>query len=110
MTFSSGQHISEPFFAAELNPYDVSLSCTLEELSDSLCYPKIKVIRRYLDQPHIRNLLGVNKDLGPFESCSSSVGAAFHLANDGLGKTYYYVAALLEHGASLSLLAPSPPC
>jgi cathepsin A (carboxypeptidase C) len=32
------QVLVNPFFAAGLNPYDVSKSCTLEELSDGLCY------------------------------------------------------------------------
>lgn len=101
-----GKHISTPFFNAQLNPYDISQSCTPEQMADSLCYPQTKVIRKYLDQPHVRALLGVNPDLGPFESCSPAVGQAFHLANDGLGKTWYYVAALLEHGASPASLAP----
>jgi hypothetical protein len=76
----------------------MSMKCTPEQMADSLCYPQTKVIRRYLDQPHIRSLLGVNPELGPFQSCSRSVGNAFNLASDGLGKTWFYVAALLEHG------------
>lgn len=105
-----GQHISAPFWAAQLNPcvpcteataqdtrlirlppltprrYDMSMTCTPEQMADSLCYPQTKVIRKYLDQPHIRSLLGVDASLGPFQSCSRSVGNAFNLASDGLGK------------------------
>jgi cathepsin A (carboxypeptidase C) len=33
--------ISAPFLQLELNPYDVSKRCTLEELSTTLCYPEM---------------------------------------------------------------------
>ena len=94
-------HIGSALFKAGLNPYDISKPCTLEELSDSLCYPETKKIARYLDLPSVRKTLGVSPHLGAFQSCSPAVGQAFNLAADGLGKTWYYVAALLEHGIDI---------
>lgn len=96
------QHIDAPFWSANLNPYDVSKSCTREELSNSLCYPVTKKIGRYLDQPHVRALLGVsNRVPKTFQSCSPTVGAAFGANHDSFAHTWLTVAALLEHGVDV---------
>ncbi|CDZ97775.1 serine carboxypeptidase [Phaffia rhodozyma] len=89
--------VSGPFFSAERNPYDISKSCTIDELSEFLCYPETQKIAKYLDQPWVRQKIGANPDLGKFQSCSPAVGSAFHAAGDITGKTWYYVASLLEH-------------
>lgn len=55
----------------EINPYDISKPCTT--LSEDLCYPQTSVIKTYLDQPWVREKLGVEPGLGPFQSCSNKV-------------------------------------
>ncbi|KAL1407126.1 hypothetical protein Q8F55_006540 [Vanrija albida] len=93
-----GATLSSSFIRANKNPYDVTKSCTLEELSDSLCYPETKKIKYYLDLPDVRARLGVDKAKGPFESCDSGVGYAFSAAQDNVGQTWLYVSELLERG------------
>lgn len=53
----------------------------------------------YLDQPSVRNKLGVDPAVtGNYSSCSNPVGQAFSLAMDEYHPTYPHVAALLERG------------
>lgn len=54
------------------------------------------MIRTYLDNPSIRETLGVDSPVGNFSSCSNAVGAAFSATLDILQPTQYYVASLLE--------------
>ena len=58
----------------------------------------LRAIGSYLDQPHIRAVLGVDPSLtSNFTSCSSSVGAAFSASQDSIkSPTKFYIAALLE--------------
>ncbi|KAF9007827.1 Alpha/Beta hydrolase protein [Cyathus striatus] len=65
--------LATPFWLAERNPYDMSRSCSAEELSTSLCYPVIDV--------------PVN-----FSICSPSVAHTFALSHDELQP------ALLQRG------------
>lgn len=89
--------IGSSFVYAGVNPYDVSKPCTLEELSDSLCYPETKKIGTYLNLPDVRKYLGVDKD-GKWNSCDNGVGIAFSQTQDATGKTWLYVSQLLERG------------
>lgn len=90
--------LGSSFLQAGVNPYDVSKKCTLEELADSLCYPETKKIKTYLDLPDTRRRLGIDKHEGPWNSCDNGVFAAFQNSLDSAGKTWLYVAALLERG------------
>ena len=53
-------------------------------------------ITRYLDRPEVRDILGVDPSIGPYQSCSDDVGTNFNLNLDGIFPTQYYLAALLE--------------
>ncbi|KAF8322592.1 serine carboxypeptidase [Clavulina sp. PMI_390] len=76
------------------NIYDLSKPC--DGGIETLCYPVTKNISTYLDQPHIRAVLGVDKSIGRHASCNNEVGMAFSLNLDSLHQTKFYVAALLE--------------
>ncbi|KAK8845458.1 hypothetical protein IAR55_006171 [Kwoniella newhampshirensis] len=86
------------FVAAQVNPYDVTKSCTVEQLSDSLCYPVTKKITKYLDLPDVRKALGVDSTVGNYSSCNGPVGMNFALNLDLTGQTWLYVAQLLHRG------------
>lgn len=53
-------------------------------------------ITTYLDQPHIRKVLGVDQSIGNYSSCSEKVGRSFGTHLDSLQPTHLYVGALLE--------------
>jgi len=93
--------IGGSFVSAGVNPYDISKPCTLEELSDSLCYPETKKIGHYLNLPDVRKTLGVDKAHGPWSSCDNLVGTNFHASLDQVGKTWLYVSNLLERGVRI---------
>lgn len=92
----------------------MSKPCTRKELEESLCYsvtyvtrsarfdladnPSSDVISQYLDQPAVREHLGVDKSRGNFSSCDNRVGLDFAISSDRAGHTWLYVAGLLEHG------------
>lgn len=90
--------IGSSFLKAGVNPYDVSKPCTMEELSDSLCYSETKKIGTYLNLKDVRETLGVSSDRHDWTSCDPSVGNAFHQALDSSGQTWLYVSQLLERG------------
>ncbi|OCF45215.1 cathepsin A (carboxypeptidase C) [Kwoniella heveanensis CBS 569] len=90
--------LESAFWSAGVNPYDVSMPCSPEELGDSLCYPVTKKIKTYLDLPEVRDLLGVHEHRGNWSSCDNGVGARFSQSMDSTGQTWLYVAGLLERG------------
>ncbi|AFR98075.1 cathepsin A (carboxypeptidase C) [Cryptococcus neoformans C23] len=90
--------LGETFLSAGVNPYDVTMPCTVEELADSLCYPVTKKIGTYLDLPDVRHTLGVDKLRSNWSSCDGSVFTRFTQSLDNTGKTWLYVAGLLERG------------
>lgn len=90
--------LGETFLSAGVNPYDVTMPCTVEELTDSLCYPVTKKIGTYLDLPDVRHTLGVDKLRSNWSSCDGSVFTRFTQSLDNTGKTWLYVAGLLERG------------
>jgi len=77
-----------------MNYYDISKTC--EGGIETLCYPVINKITTYLDQPHIRKVLGVDQSIGNYSPCSEKVGSSFGKHLDLLQPTYLYVGALLE--------------
>ncbi|WVO23595.1 uncharacterized protein IAS62_004950 [Cryptococcus decagattii] len=92
------QVLGETFLSVGVNPYDVTMPCTIEELADSLCYPVTKKIGTYLDLPDVRHILGVDKLRSNWSSCDGSVFTRFTQSLDNTGKTWLYVAGLLERG------------
>jgi hypothetical protein len=62
-------------------------------------------IAKYLNQPHIRSLLGVSPSRGDFATRSLRIAADFQASQDLLGKTWYYVQALLEHSIDVLIYA-----
>ncbi|WWD22404.1 hypothetical protein CI109_106895 [Kwoniella shandongensis] len=90
--------LGSSFIRAGVNPYDITMPCSVEELSDSLCYPITKKINKYLDLPDVRAAIGVDKSVGNFTSCSNEVNQAFGASQDATGQTWLYVAQLLERG------------
>ncbi|KIR37376.1 cathepsin A (carboxypeptidase C) [Cryptococcus deuterogattii MMRL2647] len=95
------QVLGETFLSAGVNPYDVTMPCTIEELSDSLCYPVTKKIGTYLDLPDVRHILGVDNLRSNWSSCDGSVFTRFTQSLDNTGKTWLYVAGLLERGVRI---------
>ncbi|CAK5270027.1 unnamed protein product [Mycena citricolor] len=92
-------HIGSSFWNLNLNPYDISMSCSPEEMSESLCYAVTKHISNFLSAPSTRDALGVSP-LVPmnFSSCSNTVNMAFTTQLDMLHPTQHYIAGLLERG------------
>ncbi|KIP08636.1 hypothetical protein PHLGIDRAFT_126931 [Phlebiopsis gigantea 11061_1 CR5-6] len=87
-----------PFNAAGINPYDITKSCTPEELEDSLCYPIMKKMSAFLDRPDIRKTIGVDASRGNFSMCNMEVNARFEAKLDHIFPTQLYISALLERG------------
>lgn len=70
-----------------------------------LCYEENTVIRNYLNQPSVRDLLGVTSP-NNFTGCSSAVGSLFHFNMDKYSApTQYYVANLLDRGIPILIYA-----
>jgi hypothetical protein len=93
--------IRTPFSNTGLNPYDISKPC-----EGYLCYGSISSgISAYLDDQDVRAFLGIDAHVPPFVGCSASVGMDFNNHMDGTGKTYLYVASLLEHGIKVLVRA-----
>jgi len=87
------KQLAEPYFATGLNYYDISRPCGDPQ---SLCYPVITNISRFLDRPDIRAKLGVDQHVSErFSACSATIGQAFDAAGDGFRSSMDYVGALL---------------
>ncbi|KAF4584581.1 hypothetical protein EYR40_004579 [Pleurotus pulmonarius] len=99
--------IETPFFASGKNPYDISKDCE-GKIEETLCYPITQHISHYLDQPEIRDVLGVDPSVtANFSSCSNSVSTAFGVSLDSLHPTVDYVAALLERNVRVLIYVGS---
>lgn len=74
-------------------------------LGDSLCYLENTVIADYLNQPSIRELLGVTSPQN-FTACSREVGMGFWQRMDKFAvPTQFYVSSLLERGIRVLIYA-----
>ncbi|KAF9555849.1 serine carboxypeptidase [Agrocybe pediades] len=100
-TFCDSALTGPVFTQSNKNPYDLSKSCSAEELNLNLCYPITMNISSYLDIPRVRSQLGVHPKVGNFKSCSNAVGVAFNQQLDEYRPTQHYVAALLERGVKV---------
>ncbi|KAJ6612822.1 Alpha/Beta hydrolase protein [Mycena sp. CBHHK59/15] len=89
--------LSTGMWASGRNVYDISKMC----VGDGLCYEENGVITKFLSDPAMRALLGVDPAAANFTSCSSDVGRLFNVRLDKWAvPTQHYVAGLLEHGCN----------
>lgn len=71
-----------------------------------LCYEENGVITKYLSDPVVRELLGVDPQAANFSSCSNDVGNQFNAHLDKWAvPTQYYVASLLDRGIRVLIYA-----
>ncbi|KAF5372005.1 hypothetical protein D9615_008105 [Tricholomella constricta] len=92
--------LSSAMWASGKNVYDISKKCEGE-----LCYAETDFIKRYLDLPQTRALLGVEYPSN-FSSCSSVVGQNFAAHMDKWAvPTQYYVSGLLDRGVRILIYA-----
>ncbi|SJL13571.1 uncharacterized protein ARMOST_17016 [Armillaria ostoyae] len=69
--------LSTGMWASGRNVYDISKMC----IGDDLCYAENTAIKKYLDLPETRELLGVETPYN-FSACSSTVGQNFNVHMD----------------------------
>lgn len=93
--------LSTGMWASGRNVYDISKMC----IGDDLCYVENTAIKKYLDLPETRELLGVETPYN-FPACSSMVGENFNAHMDKWAvPTQYYVAGLLDRGIRVLIYA-----
>ncbi|KAJ7326301.1 peptidase S10 serine carboxypeptidase [Mycena albidolilacea] len=93
--------LSTGMWASGRNVYDISKMCIGE-----LCYEENGVITKYLSDPVVRELLGVDPQAANFSSCSNDVGNQFNAHLDKWAvPTQYYVASLLDRGIRVLIYA-----
>ncbi|KAJ7099722.1 peptidase S10 serine carboxypeptidase [Mycena epipterygia] len=94
--------LSTGMWASGRNVYDISKMC----VGDGLCYEENGVITKYLSDPDLRDLLGVDPNAANFSSCSNDVGRLFNARLDKWAvPTQYYVAGLLDRGIRVLIYA-----
>ncbi|KAJ7135480.1 peptidase S10 serine carboxypeptidase [Mycena crocata] len=87
--------------ASGRNVYDISKPCI-----GNLCYAENDVITKYLSDPAVRELLGVDPSAANFSSCSNDVGQLFNARMDKwVVPTQFYVAGLLDRGVRVLIYA-----
>ncbi|KAF7366503.1 Carboxypeptidase [Mycena sanguinolenta] len=69
--------LSSGMWASGRNVYDISNMCI-----GDLCYEENDVIAKYLSDPAVKELLGVDPHLGNFSACASDVGRLFNARLD----------------------------
>ncbi|KAK0191487.1 peptidase S10 serine carboxypeptidase [Armillaria mellea] len=93
--------LSTGMWASGRNVYDISKMC----IGDDLCYAENTAIKKYLDLPQTRKLLGVETPYN-FSACSSTVNQNFNVHMDKwVAPTQYYVAGLLDRGIRVLIYA-----
>ncbi|KAJ7701794.1 peptidase S10 serine carboxypeptidase [Mycena rosella] len=94
--------LSTGMWASGRNVYDISKMC----IGDGLCYEENGVITKYLSDPAMRDLLGVDPGAANFTSCSNDVGRLFGARLDKwVAPTQHYVAGLLDRGVRVLIYA-----
>ncbi|KAG6916576.1 hypothetical protein DXG01_006347 [Tephrocybe rancida] len=92
--------LSTAMWATGRNVYDISKPCEGE-----LCYAENGAIKRYLDLPETRSLLGVEAPSN-FSACSEAVGRGFNAHMDKWAvPTQHYVSNLLDRGIRILIYA-----
>lgn len=75
-------------------------------VGDGLCYEENGVITKYLSDPDLRDLLGVDSNAANFSSCSNDVGRLFNARLDKWAvPTQHYVSGLLDRGIRVLIYA-----
>ncbi|KAJ7614602.1 peptidase S10 serine carboxypeptidase [Mycena polygramma] len=93
--------LSTGMWASGRNVYDISKMCI-----GDLCYEENGVITKYLSDPALRELLGVDPQAANFSSCSNDVSRLFNARLDKWAvPTQYYVAGLLDRGIRVLIYA-----
>ncbi|KAF7366506.1 Carboxypeptidase [Mycena sanguinolenta] len=93
--------LSSGMWASGRNVYDISKMCI-----GDLCYEENDAIAKYLSDPAVKELLGVDPHLGNFSACASDVGQLFNARLDKwVAPTQYYVAGLLDRGIRVLIYA-----
>ncbi|KAF8586718.1 serine carboxypeptidase [Ramaria rubella] len=99
--------LDTPFFKTGLNPYDVSKPCD-GKLEETLCYPILGDITKFLNKPETRAVLGVDPAVESFSMCSPPVSSAFNQNLDMYRhQSQLYVAELLERGIKVLIYVGS---
>ncbi|KAF7342016.1 Carboxypeptidase [Mycena venus] len=94
--------LSTGMWASGRNVYDISKMC----VGDGLCYEENGVITKYLSDPALRELLGVDPQAANFSSCSNAVGTLFNARLDKWAvPTQFYVTGLLDRGIRVLIYA-----
>lgn len=65
------------------NPYNVAQACP--SLNEDLCYSATTRIKYHLDDPKIRERLGVREDTPPYQGCSEDVRIEPAIVSPGIG-------------------------
>ncbi|KAH0586887.1 hypothetical protein H2248_005726 [Termitomyces sp. 'cryptogamus'] len=92
--------LSAPMWATGRNVYDISKPC-----EGDLCYAENEFIKRYLDLPETRALLGIESPSN-FSACSSVVNQGFNAHMDKWASpVQYYVSNLLDRGVRVLIYA-----
>lgn len=93
--------LSTAYWESGRNVYDISTTCE----QNVMCSKKNTLIKEFLDQPDIRQLLGVDPFLN-FTVCSHDVGLGFHSHSDMRRvPSQHHVAALLERSVRVLIYA-----
>ncbi|KIK54400.1 hypothetical protein GYMLUDRAFT_48762 [Collybiopsis luxurians FD-317 M1] len=93
--------LSTGMWTSGRNVYDISKMC----VGDDLCYEENTAIKRYLNLPETRALLGVETPKN-FTPCSPEVGENFSLHMDKYNTpTHLYVAGLLDRNIRVLIYA-----
>ncbi|KAH9821652.1 putative carboxypeptidase C [Melampsora americana] len=94
--------IAGPIQSSGLNPYDVRLKC--DQSTNPLCYEEMGWIETYMNQPDVRDELGVPASL-KFESCNYDVNRAFQMSGDNMHNSAQLLPELLDNGIRLLIYA-----
>ncbi|KAI0086931.1 serine carboxypeptidase [Irpex rosettiformis] len=97
-TFCS-TNLELPFYTTGINPYDISKPCE-GSIDETACYSVTTAIATYLNNPAIRQTIGVDDRFAKwnFTSCNHEVASRFGETLDTVFPSPYYIAALLERG------------
>ncbi|KAG0148516.1 hypothetical protein CROQUDRAFT_41326 [Cronartium quercuum f. sp. fusiforme G11] len=91
-----------PLQSTGLNPYDLRLKC--DQSTNPLCYEEMGWIEIYMNQPEVREQLGVPSSL-KFEGCNFDVNRAFQMSGDNMHNSAKLIPDLVHDGIRLLIYA-----
>jgi len=89
-----------PYQRSGKNPYDVRKDCE----GNSLCYPLLDSIEKYLNREDVKRKLGVDPGIR-YKSCNHDVNFRFSMAGDWMHPYHQLVPKLLESGIRVLVYA-----